>query len=166
MEPADVDFMLLTDNDTSMWEYSRRIAPLSRDLMLSYASTYDSDPLRAGQLRLIIEDIGSKTPVGILDIYNIDIVDRFAYIGIVVSEENRHKGFALRALHLAEHYCHHALGLNNLAANVSASNHVSQRLFEKAGFHKCGCLISWLTASPHNQDMLIYQLQLKQTAQS
>ncbi|MDE6559002.1 MAG: GNAT family N-acetyltransferase, partial [Muribaculaceae bacterium] len=59
VEPADADLLFTTENDEDSWGDSDLIAPLSRNILRSYAENYTSDPIRDGQLRLIAEDYNS-----------------------------------------------------------------------------------------------------------
>lgn len=69
LEPEDADMMYEAENDEAAWKYSDYLAPLSRELLHHYALTYDAEPFRSGQLRLIIEK--DETPIGILDLMDI-----------------------------------------------------------------------------------------------
>ena len=59
LEPGDVDTLYLWENSPDMWEYGFFIAPYSRHQLWEYVRDYDADPLRSGQLRLMI-DVGVK----------------------------------------------------------------------------------------------------------
>ncbi len=153
LEPTDVDCLYLWENNPEMWRFGFSPAPLSRHQIWEYISTYDSNPLSAGQLRLMIDCDG--TPAGAVDLYNIDIRNRHAFVGIMVAAPHRRRGIALEALKLLHAYCRDNLGLTRLAATVAADNEPSLRLFAKAGYALTAVLPSWIyrtadTAVPAN----------------
>ena len=59
LEPTDVDCLYLWENNPEMWRFGFSPAPLSRHQIWEYISTYDSNPLSAGQLRLMIDCDGT-----------------------------------------------------------------------------------------------------------
>lgn len=142
VEPSDVDFMLECENDEEGAKWSDYRAPLSRAMLESYAVSYDADPFKAGQLRLIIEN-AAGTPVGILDFYEISLMNLRAFVGITVHPRARRKGYGHAAILKALLYARRRLGLNQLDAKVALSNLPSLSLFEKAGFAKGGLLPRW-----------------------
>ncbi len=142
LEPEDAEMMYEAETDESAWEYSDYLAPLSKELLTHYALTYDADPFRSGQLRMIIE-LDSK-PVGILDLFDISPRHLRADIGIYILPEYRGKGLASKALEEAKVYCRKRLGLHQLTASVAQSNTTAKLSFEKAGFTLTGIRPDWL----------------------
>ena len=69
LEPEDAEMMYAAESDEAAWLYSDYLAPLSLEMLRQYALSYDADPMRSGQLRLIIEVDGRAA--GILDIFDI-----------------------------------------------------------------------------------------------
>lgn len=145
VEPLDADFMYEVENDTLCWRYGETIAPLSRRILRDYALTYDANPFSARQLRLIVSDFSSNasTPTGILDLYEIDPVNRRAYVGIYILPQFRGRGIATAALQLLQAYAKHTLQLRILAANIESVNLTSIHLFEKAGFIHQATIPEW-----------------------
>jgi diamine N-acetyltransferase len=86
---------------------------------------------------------GEET-VGAIDLYDLDIKNRRAYVGIMIATPHRRKGYALQALALIESYCITNLGLHQLAATVAESNTPSLELFLKAGFATTATLPEWV----------------------
>lgn len=156
IEPDDVDFMFKAENDFDAWRYSDYMAPLSKELLQQYAFTYDADPFRAGQLRLIIEIDG--TPVGIADIFDISVRHLHAETGIYVLPEYRRKGYAAGALLKLANYCRVRLGLHSLVATVSKLNVAATRCYEKAGFKKTGMFPDWIRLNQEYEDACIFSL--------
>ena len=53
VEPADLDFMYIAENDTNAWNASATIAPMSRYMIQQYIDMYRADIYQDRQLRLI-----------------------------------------------------------------------------------------------------------------
>ena len=158
LEPDDVDCIYLWENDPRMWRYGYAPAPLSRHLIWDYIHTYDADPFRAGQLRLIVECHGE--PAGAVDLYDVDARHRRAMVGIMVDERYRRQGVGERALDLLHGYCRDTLGLNQLGAIIEAGNIASRGLFLAAGYRECGVLCRWFRTGKDFSDAVMFQLML------
>lgn len=157
VEPSDADFMYEVENDAVAWRYSDTIAPLSRSILREYALNYDANPFTAGQIRLIITDAETKTPVGIIDLYEISQRHLRAFVGIYICKEYRGKGYAEEALRQMEYYARTTLHLNNLAAKIEEGHNVAIKLFKDQGFKESGRLEKWLSAPDGKySDMLLY----------
>ncbi len=152
LEPEDADMMYEAENDEAAWKYSDYLAPLSRELLHHYALTYDADPFRSGQLRLIIEK--NETPVGILDLFEISPRHLRAEIGIYLLPKFRGKGFGTEALLAAKDYCKNRLCLHQLGATIAESNAPAKRSFERAGFSVSGIRPDWLR-TPDGYDSVL-----------
>ena len=87
LEPSDTDMLYLWENGPDMWRYGFSPAPLSRHQIWEYITQYDANPLASGQLRLMMQ-VADKT-VGAVDIYNIDMRNRHAFIGIMTAPVSR-----------------------------------------------------------------------------
>ncbi len=142
LEPDDADMMYEAENDEAAWKYSDYLAPLSRELLHHYALTYDAEPFRSGQLRLIIEK--EDSPIGILDLMDISPRHLRAEIGIYLLPEFRGKGFGTEALLAAKDYCRNRLCLHQLGATIAESNTPALRSFQRAGFSISGLRPDWL----------------------
>lgn len=140
-EPTDVDRLYLWENSPELWPYGCALAPLSRHQLWEYVHSYNANPLADGQLRLIIEHCGE--PVGTADLYDIDIRNRRAFVGIMVTPPHRRTGIALEALRQLAHYCRTTLPLRQLAATVAADNLPSLALFRAAAYTHAATLPSW-----------------------
>ncbi len=153
LEPDDAEMMYEAECDEAAWKYSDYLAPLSRELLHHYALTYDAEPFRSGQLRLIIEK--DETPVGLLDLVEISPRHLRAEVGIYLLPEFRGSGLGTDALLEAKKYCKMRLGLHRLGAMVADSNSPAKRSFEKAGFTVTGLRPDWFRTSEGFEDVLI-----------
>lgn len=142
VEPEDCDLMLEIENDSSQWESSETLAPLSRRQMLDYALYYDADPFAAGQIRLVVT-MPDGMPVGLADLYEISQRHRRAFAAIYILPTMRRRGLALAALDALSRYAFETLGLHQIAARILKKNTSSEALFEKAGYRFCGYLDEW-----------------------
>lgn len=142
LEPEDADMMYQAENDESAWLYSDYVAPLSLEQLRQYALTYDADPFRSGQLRLIIDIDGIA--VGILDLFDISPRHLRADTGIYVFPQFRGKGIATEALKAAKDYASNRLGLHQLNASISEHNPEALKSYKKAGFQITGSRPDWL----------------------
>lgn len=156
IEPEDAEFMYIAESDEAAWKYSDYLAPLSLEMLRNYALTYDADPLRAGQLRLIVET--GRQIAGILDIFDISPRHLRAETGIYLLPQFRGKGLATKVLAMAGDYCRSRLGLHQLTATVAQGNARALRCFEKAGFSITGSRPDWLRTPYGFEDVWLLTL--------
>lgn len=159
-EPGDVDVLYQWENDTSLWGCASTVAPLSRAQLLDYVDHYDGNVFSAGQLRLMVTSTATGTPVGVVDLFDCDPLNRRAAVGILVCRECRGKGYGAQALELVKGYCRSHLGLHQLHCTVAADNEASRALFSDAGFTVSGRLRSWLRRGGRWHDAYLYQAML------
>ena len=86
VEPEDLDLLYRWENDSSLWQYGCTVAPFSRYLLKRYIENYSADIARDNQLRLIMVEKESHTPVGILDCFDYDAANSRAAIGLLVDD--------------------------------------------------------------------------------
>lgn len=142
LEPSDTDLLYIWENDSEMWQFGTSPAPLSRHQIWSYIDQYNSNPANGGELRLMMQT-GDST-VGAIDLYNIDMRNRHAFIGIMTAKKHRRKGYGLKALAEIADYGRFNLGLHQLAAVIATDNLPSMQLFRKAGFNPVATLPNWV----------------------
>lgn len=157
LDERDTDFIVCLENDEDMWAFGNTRAPYPESIIRSYVQTYDPDPLRAGQLRLIIEEKTTSEAVGTIDITDIDAHALTCCIGIAVTGSRRRNGIAKEALSLIEVYCDKWLGICNLRADVAVGNEAARSLFLSAGYNSVGILRRWLRIGGNIVDMEIFQ---------
>lgn len=133
LEPDDTDCIYAWENIGDSWQYGYAPAPLSRHQIWEYIHNYDANPVTAGQLRLMVTDAaGNRT--GAVDLYEIDMLNRRAYVGIMIAPGFRGYGYGTAALESVTRYCRDVLGLHRLWAEVGADNAASRALFARAGY--------------------------------
>lgn len=145
IEPEDLDYIYIWENDTSIWHLSNTLTPFSYYIIKKYIENSHLDIFEAKQLRLIIEIIDIKTPVGCIDLFDFDPVNKRAGVGILIADtDNRKKGFASEALELLIKYAFDILKLHQLYAGISENNTDSIKLFTKFNFVKTGEKKDWI----------------------
>jgi len=133
------------ENDTSLWQLSNTLTPFSRFDIEQFIMSSEKDIFTIKQARFIIQklDEGRLIPVGAIDLFDFDPVNRRAGVGIVVLEEHRHKGIAGTALDILVEYAFNHLNLHQLYCNIEEKNAISLNLFRKKGFKDCGFKQEW-----------------------
>ena len=83
--------------------------------------------------------------IGSISLHNIDHLNRNAYIGIFIGEEeHRSKGYGAEAIRLILHYGFKTMNLHSIMLTVHADNHAGIACYKKAGFQEAGRLREWV----------------------
>ncbi|PTM01285.1 MAG: GNAT family N-acetyltransferase, partial [Bacteroidetes bacterium] len=100
LEPEDLEFVHAIENDEEIWHLSNTQTPYSRFLIKQYLEAAHKDVYEAKQLRLVVSDYEDQ-PLGMIDIFDFDFLNRRAGIGILIrNEKDRSKGVGTEALQL------------------------------------------------------------------
>ncbi len=160
VEPEDLEFLYHCENDARYWQVSNTLTPYSRYVLKQYIANAQADIYTQKQLRLIIESVIEPVQqVGAIDLFDFDPYNARAGVGILIcSDQHLHKGLATNALNLLVSYCFKHLALHQLYCNIGANNQASIRLFEHAGFVKCGEKVNWNKTPNGWCNELMYQL--------
>jgi diamine N-acetyltransferase len=161
LEPEDLEFLYQWENDPEVWKISNTYAPFSKFILRKYLEDSHLDIYQTKQLRMIIEHVGPEhvKPIGAVDLFDFDPHHQRAGIGILIADKTeRKKGFGKTALKLLIDYSFKVLKLHQLYCNISTSNNVSLKLFEKTGFGVIGIKKEW--TKTHDGWMDEYMLQL------
>lgn len=157
LEPGDIDLMYAWENDTAVWSASGTLAPFSRHTLERFIQEQQFDIFQTRQQRLFIETLGG-IPVGALDFFELDPINRRAGIGILIHDDAlRGKGYASDAVETACRYAREVLNLHQLWCNVGADNEASLRLFRSAGFTEIGVKRDWLWRPDGYGDEILLQ---------
>lgn len=158
LEPADLDFLYLVENDPLVWEVSNTITPYSKFVLKQYLQNAHKDIYEVKQLRLVIELLDNAEVLGFVDLFDFDPRNKRVGMGIVIhSELHRRKGFAKSAITLLKTYCFDGLDVHQIFANIGQDNTASQELFKSCGFVNTGVKKDWIKVQNHFKDELIYQ---------
>ena len=160
VEPEDVDMLLRWENDSNHWWLGASITPFSRATLLKFA-TGDHDLYRDRQLRFMLDHKnaqGDWCSVGAIDVYDFDVRNLRAGIGVIVDEPERRKGHASVGLNLIENYTDELLGLHLIYAEVPAKHEASRNLFLQAGYQECELRKQWIKGAEGWEDVVLMQL--------
>lgn len=160
IEPADIDFLFEWENDEKLWHLSNTVAPFSRFVLEQYILNSHQDIYTNKQLRLMIDvkNGDGNNPIGSIDLFDFDPINKRAGIGVLITEENRNKGYASEALEMLIEYCFSKLQLHQLYCNILADNKDSLRLFKKQNFDLVGIKKEWIFIDDVWQDEYLFQL--------
>jgi len=158
LEPEDLDFVHEIENNENFWEVSSTQTPYSKFLIRQYIENAHRDIYDIKQLRLVICTKRGRA-VGLIDVFDLDIKDQRAALGILIADpKDRKKGYGRESLSLLCDFCFTHLGLHQVYANVTEGNEDSKKVFEKNGFRKVGLKKDWSMHNGEYKDELLYQL--------
>lgn len=159
LEPTDLDFLYLLENDEDLWEVSNTTTPYSKFVLKQYLDNAHRDIYEIKQLRLALCDKQTEAVLGFVDLFDFDPKHRKVGIGVVIFlEKERGKGFALEALKMLCNYAFKHLNMHQIFANITEDNLVSHRLFKKLGFEETGVKKDWIVSGGVYKNEHIYQL--------
>lgn len=153
IEPEDLPFLYQWENDASAWADGSNHNPLSQQDLRDYIASTTGDIYRDGQLRLIIEApspvTGNPSPLtlGCIDLFDLDIRNRRAALGMYISPEYRGQGVGKAALELLEDYAFNHLNLRVLYAVIATNNAACSALYRAAGYTPSTPLTAWTLES-------------------
>ncbi len=141
LEPTDLPYLYQWENDSSSWADSDTHNPLSQQDLRAYIESTTGDIYKDGQLRLVIENEGAT--VGCIDLFQYDIRNRRAAIGMYIAPDYRGKGLGKQAVVLLEQYAFLQLDMRMLYAIIHVSNTACSRLYESLGYQPSAQLQAW-----------------------
>ena len=152
IEPSDLPFLYQWENDASVWADGSNHNPLSQADLRDYIASTTGDIYRDGQLRLIIEQspiTNHQSPItlGCIDLFDLDIRNRRAALGMYIAPEYRGKGVGKAALEALETYAFTHLNLRVLYAVIATSNIPCSALYRAAGYTPSTPLTAWTLES-------------------
>lgn len=159
LEPEDLELLYKWENTTGLWLHGNTLAPYSKYALKKYITeTQLQDIYESKQLRLMVELADGETTIGIIDLYDLDVRNSRAGVGILIDEKYRNNKYATQALDLIKNYAFNFLGLYQLYAYISVENEYSLKLFENAGYRLAGTLKNWILEDDIYKDVKIVQL--------
>ena len=158
LEPEDLEFIYVIENDENIWEVSNTQTPYSKFLIRQYLENAHQDIYEAKQLRLAICKNDTNEAIGLIDLFDFDAKNKRAGIGIVIQNGiDRKNGFGKEALSLLIEYSFKQLQLHQLYANISVENIPSISLFTTFGFEKIGVKKDWNFSNNSYHDEAVFQ---------
>lgn len=156
LEPEDIESMYRWENDETLWTTSNTYAPFSKHVLTQYIiESQRFDIQTSKELRLVIESDGNT--VGCIDLFNIDIFNHRAEVGILIDKEFRNQRYATSALAALCNYAKTHLQMHQLCAEILSQNDISLRLFEKCGFEHTGTKKDWYFENGKYENVEVFQ---------
>lgn len=159
VEPEDVMLMYTLENDTTMWNTSSAVQPLSHKAITQFISNTQSDIYTEHQLRLTIQLHKDDTvsSIGFVDLIDFSPRHLRAEVGIGLLPDYQKQSYGTIALQLLEDYASTTLFIHQLYAYVSPSNKVALSFFLKNGYQKIGELKDWIKTKEKYTHIDIFQ---------
>jgi diamine N-acetyltransferase len=162
LEPNDIELVYQWENDVHTWRAGNQHAPVSKFMLANYIKSSNADIWESKQMRLIVQNVEGK-PVGTVELFEFDPYHSRAGVGVMVfAESERRKGIAFETLQLINDYARDHIGLNQLYANIAASNKPSIELFKKLGYVVAGEKKRWLRTPSGWENEWLMQLFLSE----
>ena len=159
LETEDLSTLYRWENDSVLWMHGSTLSPYSKLALRQYINeTQLYDIYQSKQLRLMIDLKDTKETVGTIDLYDFDLRNGKAGVGILIDEPYRRQQYALQTLEILRSYAFSFLNLHQLYSYIAVSNSASRRLFEKAGYTKVGILKDWIRRGIEFEDVVMAQL--------
>ncbi|MDR3127277.1 MAG: GNAT family N-acetyltransferase [Tannerellaceae bacterium] len=144
LEPEDLPHLYRWENDTSLWCLGSTITPYSRHALTEYLNlSSHHDLYETGQLRLAVQESSLRQAIGLVDLFDLDIHNRRAAVGILIDPNFRKQGRGTAALNLLASYAFLFLHLHQLYVHIPADNPASLALFRHCGYREAGLLAQW-----------------------
>lgn len=150
----DLDQLLLWENNLKNSLFSDNPIFYTKEQIEEFL-TSDQDIFLNLQMRFMIDSSGSA--VGCIDLFEYDMVNSRAGVGIFIDEKFRNMGIATKALSLLKSICIKDYFISNLHANILHTNKASIQLFKRAGFNKNGVKENWIRTENTMLDVWFFQ---------
>ena len=156
LEPEDIENMYRWENDETLWATSNTYAPFSKHVLTQYIiESQRFDIQTSKELRLVIESDGHT--VGCIDLFNIDIFNHRAEVGILIDNDFRNQRYATSAISALCNYAKTHLQMHQLCAEILSQNDISLRLFGKCGFVHTGTKKDWYFENGKYENVEVFQ---------
>lgn len=132
LEITDVEFILSVENNKDNWEVSGTNKPYTEQQIQAYILAKQT--LNTHCQERFVVCLNNNQSIGCIDLFEYDNTKTKAGIGIIITTENRGKGYAKEALKLLIEYCKKELYIKTLFCNIFKNNFTSINLFESCGF--------------------------------
>lgn len=153
IEPEDVPYLYQWENDAAVWSDGANHNPMSQKDLRDYVMQTTGDIYKDGQLRLVIEvrqdaerpgtGLGNSFTAGCADLFDLDVRNGRAAIGLYIAPAYRGKGYGMDVLGELERYAFFFLRLRVLYAVIRTGNTACMRLFERTGYTCSSVLKDW-----------------------
>ena len=128
-----------------LWELDKETQLVTQsEIKVSLENVYalieqQTDVYNSCQLRMMICLSNRNAAIGMIDLYDVDFDNGYAYVGVLIAEKSlRQKGYARQALVSIGHYAKKELSLIQLRAIIQPKNKASIALFESLDYLRSG----------------------------
>ena len=153
-ELLDLEQLILWENNLDNSLFSDNPIFYTNEQIKEFLTSKQDIFLNA-QIRFII--VFKGLPVGCIDLFDYDMVNSRAGVGIFVDKKFRNMGFGTKALSLLKSICMKDYFILNLHVNILYTNKESIQLFERAGFTKNGVKENWIRTENSMLDVWFFQ---------
>ena len=155
-EPEDAGQIFLWENDRDIWRVSGTHVPYTR-FQIEQFLLGNNDLFSNKQLRMMIDLTESGQSIGCIDIFDYDVINQRAGLGILIDKAFRQQGYAKAALALCIDYLFKDVMLHQVYCSIDETNLESQQLFENLRFVLSGKRKEWLKTAEGYLDVYEYQ---------
>jgi diamine N-acetyltransferase len=151
---SDLSKLLEWENDLSNSEFTDFPIFYSEDQWIEFLSS-SHDLFLNNQIRYMIKFEG--TCIGCIDLYDYDLVNSRAGVGVFIEEKWRKMGFAFKSLKQLKSIASSEFLLNQIYATIYSSNTISLNLFRSSGFVINGTKQKWVRRQEQFEDVHFLQ---------
>lgn len=159
MEPEDLEFLYQIENNQALWGVSASNVPYSHYLLNDFILNSTGDIYTDKQVRMVVED-EQHHAIGLADLTEFSPKHRRAELGLVISQEYRHKGYGVAALSAIIDYARQSLQLHQIYAFVPVANSASLAMFRQLAIEPTAILPDWLCDGQRYHDAAFIQVVL------
>lgn len=162
-EREDASLIYTLENDPSLAHSNTLIEPLARFQARQIVSAGKSELLANGFLLLVAERFANDSTapnecIGVVQLYNFDIFNRRAALGIVLKQPFQGLGYGSQLIQMLLGYAFDTLSLHQLYAEIYPSNKPAMACFKKQGFRLVATLPDWYKIEDHYEDLNILSI--------
>lgn len=154
---TDYNNLLAWENNIKNTIYTDQPVFHTKDQIQKFLNS-NHDLFLNNQIKFIIQNEDSA--LGCIDLFDFDIVNSRAGVGIFIDEEYRNKGIAFKAINLLKIMSKEEYLINQLYTNIKSTNQKSIKVFEKSGFIRNGVKENWIRNENSFVDVFFYQIPL------
>ena len=130
LKNTDLDFLHHIENNADNWQFGGDKRKFSKSDLLNYISNSKTDIKLAKQYRFVIEL--NNFPIGFIDLF--DYKKSSVGLGIIITDNQRRKGYASEAINIISNYIFNTLKVAKIYANIQKDNLASIKLFTSCNF--------------------------------
>ena len=154
----DVAAMAAMLNEPAIVRWTRVPSPYSERDGLDFVTNGDTERERGEGINLGVFDAAGEELLGSISLRIATWADLRAQLGYLVGAHARGRGVMPRAVRLLTRWGFETLGLERIEILVHPDNAASQRVAEKAGFHREGVLRSYTRVKDERFDMVAFSM--------